>query len=506
MEKIRVYELAKQYGFTNKQMMDFLLENGVDVESYMSFVNLDENRNTIKKLDSNKKGKNHNNHTSLQRIQIIGLFGKYNYDFKFTDDINIWVSENGTGKTTILNIIVAILKGDDEILSKIKFHKIIIYINNQKIELNKNSVIDNRIISKHDKYNIDYLIKKLILSMPQVYYQRVLNNYRKNESLDLEEFESSLKRYLINNYLELDKRDTKQLYMLIHEIKSLQNASLTEQLVNIRSMMEEETLFYPTYRRIEISSDQIFSDKKFKHENGFKQFIGFGMDDVKRRIDELLKKMRDDANNAYIEMNSTIINELLKSKDIKQLTHNVPPIDRHKVEVIIKRIGEERIENVEKLKKFVKNIAYNPNEEFLKFYLDKLVKIYDSQKIIDDKLNSFVKVCNKYLLNKELIYDEVMLSMIIVDEENKLIDFEDLSSGEKQIVSIFSKVYLDTTMPCVLIIDEPEISLSIEWQKQFLVDIYNSNKVGLLIATTHSPFIFKNEFRNYTSEVEMFRR
>ena len=98
-----------------------------------------------------------------------------------------------------------------------------------------------------------------------------------------------------------------------------------------------------------------------------------------------------------------------------------------------------------------------------------------------------------------------MFTMDVLDSEGVKIDFDDLSSGEKQIVSIFSKVYLDVTSPCIFIIDEPEISLSIEWQKEFLRDIYNSKKVALLIATTHSPFIFKNEYVDYVKELEMYK-
>ena len=203
-------------------------------------------------------------------------------------------------------------------------------------------------------------------------------------------------------------------------------------------------------------------------------------------------------------MNVSFISFLIKNSSIEELAKNIPQINRHKVEVVIKRIGEERIENIDKLKEFVKGKKDTPNEDFLIFYLDKLVKIYDSQKAIDDKLSNFARVCTKYLSGKKVVYDEAMLSLDIFDIDEQKIDFDDLSSGEKQIVSIFSKVYLDVTTSSIFVIDEPEISLSIEWQKEFLVDVYNSGKVGLLIATTHSPFIFKNVFREFTTEIGMY--
>ena len=69
-----------------------------------------------------------------------------------------------------------------------------------------------------------------------------------------------------------------------------------------------------------------------------------------------------------------------------------------------------------------------------------------------------------------------------------------LSSGEKQIVSLFSKLYLENEKECILIIDEPELSISMKWQKMLLPDIMRSENCKLLLTVTHSPFIFENEF------------
>ena len=145
------------------------------------------------------------------------------------------------------------------------------------------------------------------------------------------------------------------------------------------------------------------------------------------------------------------------------------------------------------------------NIGFLVYYLQKLVCIYEAQEAINKKLSKFAIVCSKYLSGKKIEYDETMLTVKVLDKDGSKIDFNDLSSGEKQIISIFSKVYLDVTSQCIFIIDEPEISLSIEWQKDFLKDIYDSGKIALLIATTHSPFIFSNDYVNYVKELELFK-
>ena len=69
------------------------------------------------------------------------------------------------------------------------------------------------------------------------------------------------------------------------------------------------------------------------------------------------------------------------------------------------------------------------------------MNIYNSQEAIDKKLSKFAQVCSKYLSGKKIEYDETMLTMNVFDNDRLKIDFDDLSSGEKQIVSIFSKVY-----------------------------------------------------------------
>jgi hypothetical protein len=54
-------------------------------------------------------------------------------------------------------------------------------------------------------------------------------------------------------------------------------------------------------------------------------------------------------------------------------------------------------------------------------------------------------------------------------------------------------------------IDEPERSLSVPWQKEFLVDMLRTGYGSALFAVTHSPFIYENELDSYARSVEEFR-
>ena len=92
----------------------------------------------------------------------------------------------------------------------------------------------------------------------------------------------------------------------------------------------------------------------------------------------------------------------------------------------------------------------------------------------------------------------------INDSNNKDIDLNVLSSGEKQIVSLFSIIFLEPQRDFIFLIDEPELSLSIFWQRHLIPDIIKSNKCDFLLAVTHSPFIFENEFEENTIGLSEF--
>ena len=79
-----------------------------------------------------------------------------------------------------------------------------------------------------------------------------------------------------------------------------------------------------------------------------------------------------------------------------------------------------------------------------------------------------------------------------------------MSSGEKQIVSLFSKIFFEDYKKLIILFDEPELSLSIDWQSQLLPDIVQSKKCSFLLTVTHSPFIFKNELDKYAIGMNVY--
>ena len=76
-----------------------------------------------------------------------------------------------------------------------------------------------------------------------------------------------------------------------------------------------------------------------------------------------------------------------------------------------------------------------------------------------------------------------------------------LSAGEKQILAILLTVLVEDNQPYVLFMDEPEISLHFEWQKQLISLVLQLNPNIQLIMTTHSPAVVMDGWTDRVTDV-----
>ena len=76
-----------------------------------------------------------------------------------------------------------------------------------------------------------------------------------------------------------------------------------------------------------------------------------------------------------------------------------------------------------------------------------------------------------------------------------------LSTGEKQMLAILLTVLVEDQQPYVLFMDEPEVSLHIEWQKRLIELIMELNPNVQIILTTHSPAVIMNGWVDNVTEV-----
>jgi predicted ATP-dependent endonuclease of OLD family len=259
-----------------------------------------------------------------------------------------------------------------------------------------------------------------------------------------------------------------------------------------------DVIYFPTYRRVEEDLYNFGYDEDELSIDTDNTLIQFGMKDVERRfqdtqnaIDKLLKE-------GLAQFAKDILNIVITDNSAEESSKLLDKINEDDIDIILSRVGNLLPENQ---KKAVKNIVAkkdikNPLSIYL---LQKLIDIYEKQNELDKSVKDFRDACNTYLIGKEVFYDESDIDIYVTSTRTKeKIDLKYLSSGEKQIISMFSKVYLSEHDKRFLILfDEPELSLSMLWQKTLLPNILKSNKCDFLLAVTHSPFIFDNELDKY---------
>lgn len=124
--------------------------------------------------------------------------------------------------------------------------------------------------------------------------------------------------------------------------------------------------------------------------------------------------------------------------------------------------------------------------------IDKAEEAEKAKKEAKRSIETFLNTVNKFvkndITNKEIYIDEDGV-VYLKTNVGKPIGIQNMSSGEKQIVTFFACLIfgLESTNQSIFIVDEPELSLHLKWQKQFVDSIIDVNSNVQLIFATHAP-------------------
>lgn len=445
----------------------------------------------------------------ITKFKIFKLFGYQDVDIDFENRYKIVIGENGLGKTTVLNCLYYLLDKKFKKLNTIQFESVeLIFSNKNKISFTKN--------------DLEFYVEKPEKFQGSQFYQILKNELKKN---DIETLKKAIKsnkiteqekRFLVVEILnKIDIKinaPTKFIYDNILKFIGESEAVNFQDIIDVLDKnISSKILYFPTFRRIESQLDNLKKQLKSKHEyydpffdnnnlddssDEYEDVIQFGMEDVRKKIESITEEIRQKSLIGFSKITGDLLSQLSKEFPDYKFKNNV---DKKKLQIILDRVGKS-ISEEDKLNIIQYVNSGTKTNKGLLYLIDKLIDLYNEQEVLDLAIKNFAETCNKYLNLKNFRYNESSIKLEIIRENtDNNIKLEQLSSGEKQIISLFSKIYLDLNKSFLVLFDEPELSLSIDWQQKLLPDIINSGKCNFLFTVTHSPFIYDNEMFKYAN-------
>lgn len=422
----------------------------------------------------------------LLELQVERLYGHYNYDkVIFNSDVTFIYGLNGCGKTTILNITEAIITGQIYKLFSYNFCEI-------KLQYASNDGFENifEIIISRDGEKITTIFQgeKYIIEKNDV-------------TMEGRSFDSS-SRYYFNKYIFLSeiKKTFNYVYLPLNRSVAINDME-----------MEDNLLLYRRNRLINMEDD-------------FYETLGkdLAMIQVERLIQESFNKINSEI--SYI--NDEFRNDILKSLlDVNEYADS-----KKVIKEIIKQVGN--FKSIEDTKmayiKILKDLSLIDQEEetnFTRFFdevynyisennkitAEEAIKIYEVVKIkkivslagetekrkaeIREPLEKFIKTMNEFINagddGKKIEIDSIGRVHFKTRFSEKNINIQHLSSGEKQLLTFFANLIfkVNNDKSGIFVVDEPELSLHLFWQKIFVEKTLEINKNIQLIFATHAPEI-----------------
>lgn len=471
----------------------------------------------------------------VEKFEIIDLYGYKTLGLNSPYAATILIAQNGAGKTTLLNALNAFLKGQFLRLNDLQFSEIKCKLQN----LDELLVVRQEDIQQLADLPIDPEIAHFAAKLqtePRKLVDFLCSDFSilKEDIISIQDhpiYENAYRMMGYNHRVILD-----QLEKLQGKIFS-SNENISKAIATVRIYFKNfEVIYLPTYRRIENplelkkTEDHPYRNTRQKFRIPFSKLSGdiqFGLSDISERLSELNREILSQSNQGYRKLSADIIKELLDGSfdraDVTDLYYpnsddlNLFFLRLKKEERYRSPYGDVVIPDIDRLINSTKE-----TNRFLLYFLSKLNSVIQATKDIESQVENFINKCNKYLStsenafketsihrdyhlgSKELRLNRTDLSVYAVSlPSERKIALDALSSGEKQMISLLAKLYLYPKQKIVLI-DEPELSLSIDWQRQILEDIVTAPTCRQLVAITHSPFVFDNPLEPFARSLDVW--
>jgi hypothetical protein len=296
-------------------------------------------------------------------------------------------------------------------------------------------------------------------------------------------------------------------------------------VASLKAEIGAQVLYLPTYRRIERELANIIEGIELPEQrrpglrprnapkgNEFIELVEFGMEDVNTAIQDAIASVERQYRQKLTTLTFQNLGDVIDARHSGMDYSELATISEERVDSIVRRIPANILNYEQKghLRQVINAARMEgPQDDSSRIICSYFINLLHFQANVEElerPITRFCELCSEYIKDKRFIYDRDQFSFRIEplewhrftsSNERNGIKASELSSGEKQVVSLFSHMYLSGMTKYFVLVDEPELSLSVPWQRRFLVDIRNGGYCQGMVAVTHSPFIFDNELREY---------
>lgn len=450
----------------------------------------------------------------LHSVQVERLFNRRSVTIPFTNNRAIMVGMNGLGKTTIINIIFRLITTQWRKLARLPFDSVTLRLStspsstepSEEIRISKSELEDAGYPTKQISPSIQIFLNRFPGARDRLMSGDVDYILDIADSLDVtaEEMETAVSILRLEAYKH-DPHYTQLRLPGLERDDENEDSHLDIATERITKIVGGRVLYLPTYRRIERDIEQILSESEARafgrrvhgrRQSSHLEFVEFGMRDVESLFQKTERLLTSRALNAMSRLTSEYLRDVVQGK-ATEFNKDVVNEDYQSLEDIWRRLEGTFLSSQDKelLQKSVSrtvNNTANDNDTYVAHFIEQLAQMHRSLSEGERDAKRLVEICNNYLRGKRLEFEKQDFKIRLKGDDGSDMTLASLSSGEKQVVSLFSHLLLSREKNVSLLIDEPELSLSVAWQKMLLPDIIATDKCDCLIAATHSPFIFDN--------------
>lgn len=405
----------------------------------------------------------------LTHLTVNRLHDHYNYDVQLNPDITFIYGLNGSGKTTILNIIEAIITGRIYNLFDYKFSKIVLQYLDTKSDKSCQISISQKsdsmiVIDNDDKFEIEKLEYRNSYNVDKDTYY--LKNYPKLKTL---------KNRFNYVYVPLNRNIIDNLPMRFRHYQY--DEAINKDNISINSTMRQvEALIKSSYNQMLNSITDIDNDFREKMLTSF-----LNVDDISLDLHRIVSRL---------VANGQISNT--KERYIKIL--NDFELYSDEIQCQLNKFFESFEEEIIKENWNHKIILQFAELNRIQNLIEVADKYTERKENIRKPIEVFLSIMNDFVStgdDKKDIYINSLGNVYFSTKYDKNIKIDKLSSGEKQLITFFSNLVfkVKSEKSGIFVVDEPELSLHLSWQRIFVDKILSTNDNLQLIFATHAPEI-----------------